>query len=52
MVEEWLEIADIIADPETGKKERMVQAKGFGTHLGKNKVSSYFQGRFNYSITI
>lgn len=37
MVEEWLEIADIIADPETGKKERMVQAKGFGTHLGKNK---------------
>jgi len=36
-VEEWIEIADIIADPETNKKERMVQAKAFGTRLGKNK---------------
>ena len=43
MVEEWLEIADIIADPETNKKERMVQAKSFGSHLGKNKVR---QSRF------
>ena len=37
-VEEWIEIADIIADPETNKKERMVQAKAFGTRLGRNKV--------------
>lgn len=37
VVEEWIEIADIIADPETNKKERMVQAKSFGVHLGKNK---------------
>jgi len=36
-VEEWLEKADIIADPTTNKKERMVQAKGFGAYLGKNK---------------
>ena len=39
MVEEWLEIADIIDDPETNKKERMAQAKSFAAHLGQNNVS-------------
>ena len=37
-VEEWLEIADIIADPTTNKKERMVQSKAFGTYMAKRKV--------------
>jgi len=36
-VEEWLEIADIISDPETNKKERMAQAKALDAHLSKNK---------------
>jgi len=36
-VEEWLEIADIIADPTTNKKERMAQSKSFGSYLTKKK---------------
>ncbi|CAG5094266.1 Oidioi.mRNA.OKI2018_I69.XSR.g13402.t1.cds [Oikopleura dioica] len=36
-VENWLDLADLISDPNTAVKERMAQLKSLDAHLSKNK---------------
>lgn len=36
-IEKWLDIADLIADPDTSVKERMAELKLLDGHLSKNK---------------